>query len=153
MDEPSLEDLGALLQAYLNCLELCRAFRKQTDDPDVRAALGTLIDDLQEPLASLASRLRRRGVASGAYELDRQGKTTLRELLGTRSLPEQLLTVRGSLANLVAWYSEHLPADQKDPSIRDWLASLSTQTRGLLESWDRHIKEMKATYLLSAGHS
>ena len=144
MAEPSNEELQALLQAYLNCLELCRAFKKRTDDPHVREALGSLIDDLQEPLATLTSHLRRQGIAPGAFELDRQGKAGIREVLGTRSLREQLLAVRRCLADLVTWYTVHLPAARTDQLPSDWLGSLSAQAQQMLDNWDQHMVEMKA---------
>ncbi len=143
--EPSRKQIQALLQAYLNCLELCRALNKQTHDPHGREALGTLIDDLQESLVLLASRLRRRGVAPGTFELDRQGKARIREVLGTCSVREQLLAIRRSLAHLVAWYAAHWPAPHADRSSLDWLESLSVQASGMSERWDRHMYEMKAT--------
>ena len=144
MAEPSSEELQALLQAYLNCLELCRAFKKRTDDPYVRDALGSLIDDLHEPLAVLASHLRRQGIAPGTLELDRQGKARIREMLGTRSLREQLLAVRRCLADLVAWYTGHLPAAKPDQRPPDWIGSLSAQAQRMLDKWDQHMVEMKA---------
>jgi hypothetical protein len=78
MAELSIEGLQTLLQAYLNCLELCRALEKQTNDPYVKESLALLIDGLQESLASLASYLRRQGLAPGAYELNRQGMVVCR---------------------------------------------------------------------------
>jgi hypothetical protein len=141
----SVEDLQARLQAYLNCLELCRVLHKQTDDPGVRASLDSLISDLHEILASLASHLRQRGVAPGTHQLDRPGKAQIREVLGTRSLLEQLRVVRRSLADLVAWYDRHPPSDRSDPSDHDWLASLSAQTKRMLGEWDHHMHEMGAT--------
>ena len=145
MAEPSSEELQALLQAYLNCLELCRAFKKRTDDPYVRDALSSLIADLQEPLATLASHLRQQGVAPGAFELDRQGKARIREILGTRSLREQLLAVRRCLADLVAWYTGHFPAAKTGQIPLDWLGSLSAQAHRMLDKWDQHMVEMKVT--------
>jgi hypothetical protein len=151
LDEFSVEDVRPQLQAYLNCLELCRALQKQTDKPDVREALDSLIDDLQELVASLAGHLRRGGVAPGGLQLDREGEARIREVLETRSLREQLLLVRGCLADLVAFFdklppawSAGAPADQADPSAVDWLATLSAQTQRMLDGWDQHMREMKA---------
>ena len=143
-EELQPEELQALTQAYLNCLELCRAFKKRTDDPYVREALGTLIDDLQEPLAALGSQLRRQGLAPGALELDRLGKARIREILGTRSLREQLLAVRRCLADLVAWHTAHSPAAKTGQIPPDWLGSLSAQAQQMLDNWDQHMAEMKA---------
>lgn len=143
-EELQTEEIQSLTQAYLNCLELCRAFKKQTDDPFVRDALGSLIDDLHEPLAALASHLRRQGIAPGAIELDRQGKARIREILETRSLREKLLAVRRCLADLVAWYAAHFPAVKTDQLPPDWLDSLSAQAQRMLDKWDQHMVEMKA---------
>ena len=149
MAEPSSEELQAeelqtLSQAYLNCLELCRAFKKQTDDPYVRDALGSLIDDLQGPLAVLASHLRRQGIAPGAFEVDRQGKARIREIRGTRALREKLLAIRRCLADLVAWYTALFSAGKTDQLPPAWLDSLSTQAQRMLDKWDQHMVEMKA---------
>ena len=143
-EELQTEELQTLSQAYLNCLELCRAFKKQTDDPYVRDALGSLIDDLHEPLAVLASHLRRQGIAPGTLELDRQGKARIREILGTRSLREKLLSIRRCLADLVAWYTAHFSAARTDQLPPDWLGSLSAQAQRMLDKWDQHMLEMKA---------
>jgi len=151
LDELSVEDVRSQLQAYLNCLELCRVLQKQTDKPDVKEALDSLMDDLQELLASLAGHLRRGGVAPGGLQLDREGEARIREVVGTRSLRDQLLLVRGCLADLVAFFDKlapadqaGAPADQADPSAFDWLAPLSAQTQRMLDGWDQHMREMKA---------
>lgn len=144
MAEAWIEALQTLLQAYLNCLELCRALEKQTHDPYVKESLGLLMDGLQESLASLAGHLRRQGLAPGTYELDHHGKAKAQGVLATRSLREQLLAVRRDLADLAAWYDVHVPAEQTDQATRDWFASLSSQARRMLEGWDQHMQEMKA---------
>ena len=135
------------LQAYLNCLELCQAFKRQVDDEHVRQALGALLDEGQDALASLAACLRQQGAAPGALELDRRGKAAIHELLALRALRDQLLMVRTSLAGLVAWQAEHLPGDA-DPAMnmemQDLLASSLAQTRRMLDQWDRHMAEMGA---------
>ncbi|MEJ2558232.1 MAG: hypothetical protein P8186_18865 [Anaerolineae bacterium] len=144
MAEPWIEALRTLLQAYVNCLELGRALEKQTHDPYVKESLGLLMDGLQESLASLAGHLRRQGLAPGTYELDRQGKAKIRGVLATRSLREQLLAVRRDLADLAAWYDVHVPPEQTDQATRNWLESLSSQARRMLEGWEQHMHEMKA---------
>jgi hypothetical protein len=140
MAQPSIQELLAQLQAHVNYLELCRALSKHTDDPHVREALGVLIEEMQDSTAYLASHMRRLGVAPGAYELDRQGKARIRDVLGERSLHKQLLAIRRGLADLVAWYSPHLAA----PTTYDWLAPLSMQAEHMLAGWDQHLREMKA---------
>ena len=144
MAQALIKDLGALLQAHLNCRELCQALHKQTDEFSAREALDPLIDELQESLASLASHLRLQGGVPGTYDLDVRGKAIIRDMLGTRSLPDQLRIVRACLADLVAWYAEYPPADQADPSTRDCLASLSAQSQRMLEQWDQQMREIKA---------
>jgi hypothetical protein len=143
MTEPSTGDLQAHLQALLNCVALCGALKKQTNDPYVRDSLGSVVDGLQESLAILANYLRRRGVAPGTWEVDSHGQVIIRETLKL-SLPEQLPTVRGSLADLVAWYDGPLSTPQAARSNFDWLLSLSMQAHRLLEEWDHHMHEMKA---------
>jgi hypothetical protein len=145
MTQLSVEDLTAQLQAYLNCLELCKVLQKQSDEPGVRESLDSLIGDLHEILASLANHLRRRGVAPGTLQLDREGEAQIREVLGTRSLLEQLRVVRRSLTNLVAWYDKHPSHDQSDPTDRDWLISLSVQAQRMSAEWDQHMREMRAS--------
>jgi hypothetical protein len=140
MAQPSIQELLALLQAHLNFLELCRALSQHTDDPHVREALGVLIEETQDSTTSLAGHLRRLGAAPGAYELDRQGKASIRDVLEERSLHKQLLAIRRGLADLVAWYSPHLVA----PTTYDWLAPLSAQAEHMLVGWDQHLREMKA---------
>jgi hypothetical protein len=144
MAELAVTDLEVQLQAYLNCLELCRAFQKLNDDPYVKEALEALIDDLQACLADLARHLRQRGVAPGTFQLDGRGKTRIREIRETRSLAEQMATVRGCLADLVARYGKHPVIDQTDPTLPAWFVSLSAQARHMLEKWDRHMLDMKA---------
>jgi hypothetical protein len=78
MTQLSVEVLTAQLQAYLNCLELCKVLHKQTDEPGVRESLDSLIGDLHEILASLANHLRRRRVAPGTLQLDREGEAQIR---------------------------------------------------------------------------
>ena len=144
MPELAVEDLEVQLQACLNCLELCRAFQKQTDDPYVREALEALIDELQACLAAIARHLRQGRVAPGTFQLDGRGKANIRGILRTRSLAEQMSIVRDCLADLVAWYGEHALPKQADPTLHAWLASLSAQVRHTLQEWDRHMRDMKA---------
>ncbi len=139
MAEFPVEAWQAHLQAYLNCLELCQAFRRQVGDEHVRQALDDLLDEGQDALAALAGCLRQQGAAPGALELDRRGKVAVRELLALRALRDQLQTVRDCLADLVAWQAAHLP-DGADPVLMGALA----QTRRMLDRWDQHIAEMGA---------
>jgi hypothetical protein len=137
----------AHLQAYLNCLELCQAFRRQVDDEHVGQALDALLDEGQEALASLATCLRQQGAAPGALELDRRGKAAIHELLALRALRDQLLMMRSSLAGLVTWQAEHLPDDADpvmNPEMKNLLASSLAQTRRMLDRWDQHMGEMGA---------
>jgi hypothetical protein len=143
MAEFPVEAWQAHLQAYLNCLELCQAFRRQVDDGHVQQALDALLDEGQDVLASLAGCLRQQGAAPGALELDRRGKAAIRELLALRALRDQLLTVRSSLADLVAWHEAHPPGGA-DPAMEGLLASSLAQTRRMLDQWDRHMAEMGA---------
>ena len=143
MAEFPVEAWQAHLQAYLNCLELCQAFRRQVDDGHVQQALDALLDEGQDVLASLAGCLRQQGAAPGALELDRRGEAAIRELLALRALRDQLLMVRRSLAGLVAWHAAHLPAGG-DLTTEDLLASLSAQTRHMLDQWDQHVADMGA---------
>jgi hypothetical protein len=133
----------AHLQAYLNCLELCQAFRRQADDEHVRQALDALLGEGQDALASLAGCLRQQGAAPGALELDRRGKAAIRELLALRALRDRLLMVRSGLADLVTWHAAHLP-DDADPAVKDSLASSLAQTHHMLDQWDQHMAEMGA---------
>ena len=143
MAEFPVEAWQAHLQAYLNCLELCQAFRRQVDDGHVQQALDALLDEGQDALASLAGCLRQQGAAPGALELDRRGKAAIRELLALRALRDRLLMVRSSLADLVTWHASNLPADA-DPAMTDSLASSLAQTRRMLDQWDQHMAEMGA---------
>jgi hypothetical protein len=104
-----------------------------------------VIDGLQTSLVTLASHLRQWGAAPGTFQVDRQGKTRIREMLGMRSLSEKMFAIRDCLADLVAWYAEYPPADQTDPAIRDWLVPLSTHTQHVLEGWDQQMREMGVT--------
>jgi hypothetical protein len=139
MAEPLAEDLQAQLQAYLNCLELCRALHTQSDEPSVREKLVPLMDGLQELLATLAGRLRQRGVPPGDLQLDRQGEARIREVLGMRSQPGQLRVVRECLADMLAWYAAYQGG-------ADWLVPLSAQAQEMLEAWDQGMREVKATW-------
>jgi len=146
MVELALEALQAQLQAYLNCLELCQVFRKQTDDPYVREALGRLIEELQESLAAIAGQLRRRGVAPGGYEVDGTGQARIQDVLAMRSLHSQLLAVRGSLVQLVAGYTASPPFANADATNSAGPDPLAAQARRMLDGWDQHMREMKAHF-------
>jgi hypothetical protein len=146
MAEFPVEAWQAHLQAYLNCLELCQAFRRQVDDEHVWQALDALLDEGQDALASLAGCLRQQGAAPGALELDRRGKAAIRELLALRALRDRLLMARSSLADLVTWHAAHLSdADlAMNVEMKDLLASSLAQTRHMLDQWDQHMAEMGA---------
>jgi hypothetical protein len=140
--------LGALqaqLQAYLNCAALCQALHRHTKDPYVKEALAPMVEDLQASLATLAGHLRRLGYPPGGHEPDRQGRAVMREALTTRSLREQLLAVRHCLAKLVARYDSQLAPAQAGQAAPDWLLSLSQEAHRLLQAWDQHMYEMKAS--------
>lgn len=145
VEQVLVESLQAQLQGYLNCTELCRALHRHTKDPYVREALGPLIEGLQASLATLAGHVRRLGYPPGGYEPDRQGMAVIHKALATRSLREQLLTVRRCLANLVAWYDGQLAPTQAGQATPEWFTSLSEEARRLLRAWDQHMYEMKAS--------
>lgn len=144
MAELPINELQAHLQAHVFCFELCRALKKATDDLHMQEALGSLIDDLQLSLATLARQLRHQGGVPGAYELASRDKARIREAAATRSLPEQLLAVRRVLADLVALYAAHQSSPQNGLTENDWLVSISAQANRLLANWDKHMLEMKA---------
>jgi hypothetical protein len=137
--ELSVDALQDQLQAYVNCLELCRALYKPVKKPYARQALAVLIEDLQDAMLSLSGLVRQHGAAPGALEVDRQGQAAMRDALGTRSLAKQLLAVRHSLADLAAWYAQHLTAVEDDPAAREALSSLSEAARGMVAEWDRQV--------------
>jgi hypothetical protein len=134
-----VDELQDQLQAYVNCLELCRALYKPVKKPYARRALASLIEDLQDSMLTLSGLLRQRGAAPGALEVDRRGEATMCDALATRSLAEQLLAVRQSLAGLVAWYAQHVPLAEDDPAARDVLSSLSHAAQGMLAEWNRQV--------------
>ena len=64
-------------------------------------------------------------------------------MLALRALRDQLLAVRRSLADLVAWHEAHLPGGA-DLDTEDLLVSSLAQTRHMVDQWDQHMAEMGA---------
>lgn len=144
MSHPSITLLTQHLKAQLERLAVLQEYHSAIDDAYVTVALAFMIEDTQEAIARVSSRLRRLGQAPGQAP-DQAGDKLLRQARSRRSLPDKLKFIRHGLKHQLQWYETHLKDLAGDADTQAILVGLAEQTRMRLERWDTLMKDLKVS--------
>lgn len=108
----------------------------------VKQALALVMEDIQEAVARVASRLRQLGEAP-ARVLDEPDEKLLRQSRARRSVVDKLKFVRQGLQFQLEWYETRFKDVMADDDTQAILVALAEQTRVRLERWDQLMRDLK----------
>jgi penicillin V acylase-like amidase (Ntn superfamily) len=143
MNHSSAGLLTQNIKSYLAHLAVLREFQQGNENPYFKSALIPAIEDAQEAIARVASRLRQLGFPLLDQTPDEAGQKLLRQARNQRSVEEKLKFVRHWLRHQLEWYSLHVKELKNDADSQATLVALAEQTRVRLERWENLMKELK----------
>jgi len=143
MSDSSTSILTQHVKAQLGHLAVLREYQRQADDSYVKSALALAIEDTQEAIARVASRLRQLGQPILDQSLDEAADKLLRQSRSRRGLADQLKFVHHGLKHQVEWYNVQLKELKEDADSQAIFVALAAQTRVRLERWENLMKDMK----------
>jgi hypothetical protein len=142
MEQPSLLILKKHLQHQLEWLEILEEYKRKIDDPYVKSTLSFVIEDTQEAIARVSSRLRQLGLSTGEMKEEVEYKR-LYQARSRRYLEDQLKFIWQGLKHQLQWYNSEVKGLQADSDSQALFVSLAEQNRVRLERWERLMSEMK----------
>jgi len=129
-------------QVQLARLKYLQEYSRNIDDNQVKLALAQAIEDTQEAIARVASRLRQLDQPSGQI-LNEQDEKLVRQARTRRGVADKLRFVKQGLKFQLEWYEARLKDLADDADAQAIFAALAEQTRVRLERWDNLMKDMK----------
>src|SRR5262245_58896970 len=141
-EQPSILILKKHLEHQLDWLAALQEYKQNIDDPYVKSALAFAIEDTQEAIARVSSRLRQLGVSTGQikeellYQRLYQARTR-------RYLEDQIKFIWNGLKYQVQWYNTETKNLRADADSQALLVGLAEQNRMRLERWENLMSEMK----------
>jgi hypothetical protein len=140
--EASIPLLNQHNKVQLARLAYLAEYSQNVSNAQVKQALAQVIDDTQEAIARVASRLRQLGAAPGRV-LDEPDEKLLRQSRARRSVADKLKFVRQGLKFQLEWYEARVREVMADDDTQAILVALTEQTRVRLEQWDRLMRDLK----------
>jgi hypothetical protein len=129
-------------QVQLARLAYLTEYSQQVQDNHVKPALALAIEDTQEAIARVSSRLRQLGEAPGRV-LDEANEKLVRQARARRGLADKLKFVQNGLQFQLEWYEARVKDVVDDADTQAILVALAEQTRVRLDRWDKLMREMK----------
>jgi hypothetical protein len=145
MNTPSTEFLTQNLQTLLAHLTILREYAREADKPFFKAALTPAIEDAQEAIARVSSRLRQLGQPVNPTQLDESGEKLLRQARHQAALEEKLKFLHHWFKHQYEWYQSRVKDLKQDADTQALFVALAQQTRVRLERWEAMLKELKVS--------
>jgi penicillin V acylase-like amidase (Ntn superfamily) len=123
-------------------LKYLQEYSRNINDNQVKLALAQAIEDTQEAIARVASRLRQLDQPSGQV-LNEQDEKLVRQARTRRGVADKLRFVKQGLKFQLEWYEARLKDLADDADAQAIFAALAEQTRVRLERWNNLMKDMK----------
>jgi len=117
-------------------------YSQNVSNTEVKQALAQVMEDIQEAVARVASRLRRLGESPGRV-LDEPDEKLLRQSRARRGVVDKLKFVRQGLKFQLEWYEARVKEVTADDDTQAILVALAEQTRVRLERWDQLMRDLK----------
>ena len=144
MSRKSISILAQHNQVQLSRLAYLKEYSQNIDDNHIRLVLAQAIEDIQEAIARVSSRLRQLGQAPGRAPEEADEKL-LRQSRARRGVADKLQFVRQGLKFQLEWYEARIRDLTDDPDTQAIFVALAEQTRVRLASWDNLMTDMKAS--------
>lgn len=145
MNTTSETILTDYLKAQLERLIMLREYHRNINDPYVKPALSFVIDDTQEAIARVSSRLRQLGAVATSQISEETTQKLLRQSRSRRALADKIIFVWHGLKHQTDWYTAQTRQLIDDPDSQAILVALAEQARMRLERWETLMKEMKVS--------
>ncbi len=142
MSRVSIPILTQHNQVQLARLNYLQEYSRNIDDNQVKLSLAQAIEDTQEAIARVASRLRQLDQPSGQV-LNEQDEKLVRQARTRRGVADKLRFVRQGLKFQLEWYEARLRDLADDADTQAIFVALAEQTRVRLERWDNLMKDLK----------
>lgn len=142
MNDSSLSILSEHVKAQLARLAFLQEYRQKTQDPYVTSALAFVIEDTQEAIARVASRLRQLDFTVDE-SLDEAGQKLLRQARSRRSLEDKIKFIRHGLKHQIEWYSARAKDLRNDADSQAIFVGLAEQARVRLDRWENMMEDLK----------
>ena len=146
MTDSSVSILNQCVKTQLGRLAVLREYREQINDPYIKSGLAFAIEDTQEAIARVASRLRQFDHTLIDQNLDETGEKLLRQARTRRGTEDRLKFVRQGLKYQLEWYSARVKELRDDLDSQAILVALAEQTRVRLERWETLMKDLKVPF-------
>lgn len=145
MSHSSVAMLTQNIKAHLAHLAVLREYQQKNDNPYFKSALTLTIEDAQEAIARVASRLRQLGYPLVDQTLDEAGDKLLRQARGRRGVEDRLKFVRHWLKHQLEWYTTQVKELKDDADSQAIFVALAEQTRVRLERWENLMQDLKVS--------
>lgn len=120
-------------------------YKKHVDDPYVKSTLSFLIEDTQEAIARVSSRLRQLGAPTGQMQESVEHKR-LYQARSRRYLEEKIKFIWQGLKHQLQWYHAEMKGLRNDADSQALFVALAEQNRMRLERWEKLMVEMKVSF-------
>jgi hypothetical protein len=144
MNNSSVSILTEHVKMELARLTFLQEYRAKIQEPYITSALAFAIEDTQEAIARVSSRLRQLDQALDE-ELDEAGQKLLRQARTRRGIEDQVKFVWRGLKDQLDWYSTRVKDLRDDADSQAIFVGLAEQTRVRLERWENMMKELKVS--------
>ncbi len=133
------------LANHLARLAVLREYRDRIDQPNVKLAISFVVEDTQESIARVSSRLRQLGYLPEQKTLDETIDELLHQSRSCRYLEDKLIFLWRGLKYQQEWYARQLKSLKNDADSQAILVALAEQNRVRLERWENLLQDMKVT--------
>ena len=145
MSDKSRNILKQHLTTQLERLVMLREYHRNIEDPYVTSALSFVIEDTQEAIARVSSRLRQLGAVTTGQISEETTEKLLRQSRSRRALADKLIFVWRGLRHQLEWYDTQIKNLVDDPDTQAIFVALAEQARVRLERWENLMDEMKVS--------
>jgi hypothetical protein len=129
-------------KVQLGRLAYLKEYSRNINDNYVKLILAHVIEDTQEAIARVASRLRQLDQSPGRA-FDEPDEKLLRQSRTRRGVEDKLWFVRQGLSYQLDWYEARFKDLADDADTQAIFVALAEQTRVRLERWDNLMQDMK----------
>ncbi len=143
MANKSVPILTQHLKIQLERLTMLREYHKNIKDPHVKTNLSFIIEDTQEAIARVSSRLRQLDAVSPSQLSEEVTNQLLRQSRSRRALKDKIIFVWQGLNHQTEWYTSYIPKLINDPDSQAIFVTLVEQSRSCLARWEGLMTEMK----------
>ncbi len=133
------------LKMHLERLLVLHKYQRNIKDPYLQSALNLTIEDTQEAISHVSSRLRQLGVVSSRQISEDTSEKLLRQSRKRRTLSDKIVFIWQGLSYQIEWYDLQIKELVNDPDSQAILVTLAERAQTDLERWENLSAEMKVS--------